>query len=34
MKDIDKRAAKAPPHFRKEARQWRDFAAAALARGS
>lgn len=32
MTDIDKRVAKAPPHFRKEARQWRDFAAAAMTR--
>lgn len=30
MAEIDKRAAKATSHFRKEARHWRDFAAEAL----
>ena len=33
MTEIDKRAAGAKDHFRKEARHWRDFAAAAVARG-
>jgi hypothetical protein len=32
MKEIDKRAAGAKTHFRKEAKAWRDFAAAGLAR--
>lgn len=31
MAEIEKRAARATSHFRKEARAWRDFAAAALA---
>lgn len=30
LAEIDKRAAKTASHFRKEARMWRDFAAAAL----
>ncbi|ATQ41787.1 tetratricopeptide repeat protein [Caulobacter mirabilis] len=30
LAEIDKRAAKATAHFRKEARQWREFAAAAI----
>ncbi|MEO6340762.1 MAG: hypothetical protein ABIO39_12025 [Caulobacteraceae bacterium] len=32
MAEIEKRAARAQEHFRKEARHWRDFAAGALAR--
>jgi len=32
MREIDKRAAGAKSHFRREARAWRDFAAAGLQR--
>jgi hypothetical protein len=31
MADLDKRLAKTQPHFRREARTWRDFAAATVA---
>ena len=30
LADLDKRCAKTKAHFRKEARYWRDFAAAAI----
>lgn len=33
LAEIDKRLARANPHFRKEGRAWRDFAAEAIARG-
>lgn len=33
LAEIDKRLSRANPHFRKEGRAWRDFAAEAIARG-
>ena len=33
LDEIDKRLSRANPHFLKEGRAWRDFAAEAIARG-
>ncbi len=33
LAEIDKRLERANPHFRKEGRAWRDFAAQAIAQG-